>query len=259
MRKITYYRIFNFIASIIVIILAPLLLYFDASAKRVKRNYFSYFWDTRLRRYVRKYKHYKKEGVYLSVIIRQITQLNPSARANQVDILKETYSDDAIPFLDNPSLDKTLAEAFAYIRKQETGTWKSIVTLFFKLAATEDGIKNDEWKLLQTIMKGANFNEHWINYFNQRFQSLRTEFDSYSYHTDHQERRSYSNSINYLKPYYNLLGLSENASPDEVKRAYHQLALQHHPDLPKNVNRKEECEAMMAKINEAYAKISGNV
>ncbi|MCQ2232275.1 MAG: DnaJ domain-containing protein [Paludibacteraceae bacterium] len=259
MRKITYYRIFNFIASIIVIILAPLLIYFDTSAKRVKRNYFSYFWDTRLRRYVRKYKHYKKEGVYLSVIIRQITQLNPSARANQVDILKETYSDDAIPFLDNPSLDKTLAEAFAYIRKQETGTWKSIVTLFFKLAATEDGIKNDEWKLLQTIMKGANFNEHWINYFNQRFQPLRTEFDSYSYHTDHQERRSYSNSINYLKPYYNLLGLSENASPEEVKRAYHQLALQHHPDLPKNANRKEECEAMMAKINEAYAKISGNV
>ena len=193
------------------------------------------------------------------MIIRQITQLNPSARANQVDILKETYSDDAIPFLDNPSLDKTLAEAYTYIRKKDTGTWKSIVTLFFKLAATEDGIKNDEWKLLQTIMKGANFNEHWINYFNQRFQSLRTEFDSYSYHTDHQERRSYSNSINYLKPYYNLLGLSENASPDEVKRTYHQLALQHHPDLPKNANRKEECEAMMAKINEAYAKISGNV
>lgn len=256
MRKITYYRIFNFIASIVVIILAPILLDARYRSKERNRDLLSNFWETRWRRYVRKYKHYKKEGVYLSVIIRQIMQLNPSARASQENILKEIYSDDAIPFLDNPSLDKSMAEAFAYIRKQETGTWKSIFTLFFKLAATEDGIKNDEWKLLQAMMKGVKFTEPWINYFNQRFQSLRTEFDSYSYHTDHQERGAYSNSVSYLKPYYNLLGLSENASPDEVKRAYHQLALQHHPDLPKNANRKEECEAMMARINEAYAKIS---
>ena len=58
-----------------------------------------------------------------------------------------------------------------------------------------------------------------------------------------------------MKAYYAILGLEENASDEEIKKAYHSLALQHHPDLPKNADRVEECEAMMAKINEAYEKI----
>jgi DnaJ-class molecular chaperone len=60
-----------------------------------------------------------------------------------------------------------------------------------------------------------------------------------------------------LKPYFTLLGLEETASDEEIKRAYHKLALQHHPDMQKNADRIKECEAMMAKINEAYKKLRG--
>jgi DnaJ-class molecular chaperone len=60
-----------------------------------------------------------------------------------------------------------------------------------------------------------------------------------------------------LKPYFTLLGLEETASDEEIKRAYHNLALQHHPDMPKNADRIKECEAIMAKINEAYEKLRG--
>ncbi|MBR5973152.1 MAG: J domain-containing protein, partial [Paludibacteraceae bacterium] len=42
---------------------------------------------------------------------------------------------------------------------------------------------------------------------------------------------------------------------EEIRRAYHELALQHHPDLPKNADRMDECEKMMMKINEAYEKL----
>lgn len=45
--------------------------------------------------------------------------------------------------------------------------------------------------------------------------------------------------------YYNRLGVQKNASPDEIKRAYRKLAMQHHPD-------KGGDEKMFQQINEAY-------
>lgn len=54
------------------------------------------------------------------------------------------------------------------------------------------------------------------------------------------------------KDYYKILGVSEDASPDEVRKAYRKLAFQYHPD--KNPGKEE----MMKEINEAYAVLSDN-
>ncbi|MBR0503618.1 MAG: DnaJ domain-containing protein, partial [Paludibacteraceae bacterium] len=85
-----------------------------------------------------------------------------------------------------------------------------------------------------------------------RYFSLRTEFDDYKW-KDTLSQNDYS--VDNLKPYYDLLGLTEDASVEEIKQAYHELALQHHPDLPKNASRIEECEELMMKINEAYERL----
>ena len=49
--------------------------------------------------------------------------------------------------------------------------------------------------------------------------------------------------------YYDLLGVSKSASPDEIKAAYRQLALKFHPD--KNPGNKA-AEEKIKEINEAY-------
>jgi DnaJ-class molecular chaperone len=54
--------------------------------------------------------------------------------------------------------------------------------------------------------------------------------------------------------YYDLLGVSKNASADEIKKAYRKQALEWHPDRHKD--NKEEAEKRFKEINEAYQVLS---
>ena len=55
------------------------------------------------------------------------------------------------------------------------------------------------------------------------------------------------------RDYYEVLGVSRQASADELKKAYRKLAKKYHPDInPGN----EEAEAAFKEINEAYSVLS---
>jgi curved DNA-binding protein len=56
-----------------------------------------------------------------------------------------------------------------------------------------------------------------------------------------------------MKDYYEILGVSKNASQEEMKRAYRKLAVKHHPD--KNQGN-AQAEEKFKQINEAYAVLS---
>jgi molecular chaperone DnaJ len=51
------------------------------------------------------------------------------------------------------------------------------------------------------------------------------------------------------KDYYDTLGVQKDASPEQIKKAYRELALKYHPDR----NASKEAEAKFKEINEAYA------
>lgn len=53
------------------------------------------------------------------------------------------------------------------------------------------------------------------------------------------------------KDYYEVLGVSKNATDEELKKAYRRLAKQHHPDA--NKDNAKESEAKFKEINEAYS------
>jgi molecular chaperone DnaJ len=54
------------------------------------------------------------------------------------------------------------------------------------------------------------------------------------------------------KDYYNILGVSKNASSDDIKKAYRRLARQYHPD----VNKQAGAEEKFKEINEAFQVLS---
>ncbi len=55
-----------------------------------------------------------------------------------------------------------------------------------------------------------------------------------------------------FKEYYQMLGVTQTASADEIKKAYRALARKYHPDVSKEAN----ASARMAEVNEAYAVLS---
>lgn len=58
------------------------------------------------------------------------------------------------------------------------------------------------------------------------------------------------------KDYYSVLGVSKDATADELKRAYRKLAKQYHPDAQHTEEDKKNAEAKFKEINEAYSVLS---
>lgn len=55
-----------------------------------------------------------------------------------------------------------------------------------------------------------------------------------------------------MPTYYELLGVDRDSSQEEIKKAYHELALTYHPD----VNKTEKARDLMKLLNEAYEVLS---
>lgn len=195
----------------------------------------------------------KHMDIYVFPYITKFCNLNGEGRKEQETFLSGFLSEDEITLVYRQICsDSLMIELNKYWRKRPLSEKKILLGLLFKLAIMQDGIRNDEWNLLMNIMMQWGFNKYYIEFYKNRYSPLRTEFDESEYRSNVSKQ---DRTVSYLNPFYEILGLEETATDDEIKRAYHNLALQHHPDLPKNAGRVKECETLMAKINEAYEKV----
>ena len=203
----------------------------------------------------RRYKFIMKEAIYVQSL-QKICKLNPQTRSGQVEMIKNWYKfkDTALVeyLLDNEYNESDFNMYVGHFEIKNFSEKKSFANLLFKLAILEDGIHNDEWEVLMKLLVDLNFDGIHIDFFKNRYGPLRTESE---YSSNNESTSTGEKNVNLLKPYYDLLGLEVGASDEEIKKAYHNLALQHHPDMKKNAGRTKECEEMMAKINEAVEKI----
>jgi len=60
--------------------------------------------------------------------------------------------------------------------------------------------------------------------------------------------------LNQKKDYYEILGVSRNATPEEIKKAYRQLVKKWHPD--RHQENKQIAEEKFKEIQEAYEVLS---
>ena len=197
--------------------------------------------------------------IHIFPIIHQLCQMNPDAREAQEQFLKEIYPADKIKkIFETEFSGSDVNEAIIYWIKMDFSDKKMFVNYLYKFTILADGIHKDEWNFMISLMFQLRFSKSFIEYFTYRYYALRTEFeDSKSKHGEEGSSTTEKSNTN-LDSYYSILGVSSDASYEEVRKAYHSLALTHHPDLPKNAGRIQECEDLMIKFNEAYNKIIKN-
>lgn len=208
--------------------------------------------DTAFSKYVRSLSSFLSvrkiaESYYANLVCR----LNPELNKVQEDLLTNA----GYLYAENVEVEDDVA-GVADAARLITCSLKDkspFVDFLFKVAIVDDGIKNDEWYLILRIVEAMGFNANWKSLFIRRYSPLRTEFD----YKERTSNSTYQQTANGVQSYYSVLGLSADANLGQLQEAYHRLAKEHHPDLQKNATRKEDCEALLAKINEAYDVLSG--
>lgn len=121
----------------------------------------------------------------------------------------------------------------------------SIVRAMFRIAAAENGICEQERLLLEKTMILLSLSKVDKDY-------LRKEFEI-NYRKEEQKSTTLSNK----NEYYQILGVSYNATIEEVKKRYKELCFEHHPDRYENSDEttKKYHNEKMKSINEAYNEI----
>jgi DnaJ like chaperone protein len=149
----------------------------------------------------------------------------------------------------NLSLDKVARE----VQKKLNGSSKIQLLHYLLGIANADGeISNSELIVIRDISKALNIPSRTFDSILAMFYYKSGQNGGYN-----QQNKSKQNPQYNISSSYNILGLEQTASPDEVKKAYRKLAVKYHPDKVEQLGPEFQKGAKenFHKVQEAYENI----
>lgn len=214
-----------------------------------------------------RYNFIKYKKIYMP-IVQRMCRLNLHPILKQLDLLKSSFRSTSgilTEFVfEREYTEEEYEDSIIQIKQLNRPEKQIVVELLFNISILEDGIHDDEWTFLMDFIDdlSAYIDKYaiWEKYkWDNRIEELKNKYTPFrrSFADENENEKKDAETTrraipSHLKQYYSILGLEEDATVKEIKKAYHALALQYHPDLFKNTNRIKECEEKMAKIIEAY-------
>lgn len=133
-----------------------------------------------------------------------------------------------------PVEDVATALRFSIERDQKL----KLLHFFYNLSMVNGYLHPNEKKIIEHILINMGlFHEDFENMTKGRQQSKKNPFN-FNYSSDH---------------HYKILGLTKQASNEEIKKTYRKLVLKYHPDRSKGMDK--SAEAKFVKIQDAYEQI----
>ncbi|MCQ2233765.1 MAG: DnaJ domain-containing protein [Paludibacteraceae bacterium] len=188
---------------------------------------------------------------FKAYFIDKVCKLNPSAKDSQKYIINNNLPSGFMTILErNKDHEPSYSHFIEYDGKEKA----DYIRLLYKLAIADDGIKDDEWEFIWRIAVKTRIPPHIREYIEKYYIPLRrgAEYEKQKEQEEKIQQFTYKNATISA---YTILGVSEDATMEEIQKRYRKLALEYHPDLPKNAGRQKECEEKMKEINIAYERI----
>ena len=134
-----------------------------------------------------------------------------------------------------------------------------MLQFLFGLSGSDGNFSNHESAMLRNIAD-------WMGVSRNDFESVKAMYFTRQYQYQYQQQRqqqysqsnsSYSRSFSSLENDYKVLEISSSVSDEEVKKAYRQLAMKHHPDRVNHLGEdiRKTAEEKFTILNQAYERI----
>lgn len=201
--------------------------------------YFSYSFAESEEHYARAY------------FIKQVCDLNPEAKISQDEIIAKEFHKDFMSILNGSENCEPKTHELTDL---ETEKKSKFIRILYRVAIADDGIKDDEWDLIDNIADNIGIPAHVKLHIQKYYEPVRRGA-AYEKQKEQEQKSTPFSHKSMVQSALDTLGVSSDATIEEIEKTYRQLALLYHPDLPKNAHRKEECEEKMKAINIAYEEI----